>query len=389
MSLLFRSQSWPTPTDMVAERTNRRTSKRQIGRDQALNQSVAWACLRLRADLISTMPVDIFRRVNGIQVEVPKPPIFVTPGGSRMLWHEWMYATQFDLDSYGNTFGIIKARDGQGLPSVIELVEATTVSIARKDGVVSYTINGKKFTEFEIWHERQFVVSGFPLGLSPIAHAAMNLLGYLSAQEFAVDWFTNSAVPSGHLKNTARILKRREAIKTKQSFKSAVQSGDVWVSGNDWEYNVFNASASEAQFVATMNASEKAACRFLGVPADMVDVDSSSGTVTYANVTQRNLQFLILNIGPAIVRRESAFSAFLLPQPRYAKLNVEALLRMDWKSRLDGYKVAIDARIMVPSEARELENRAPFTDDQLAEIATLFPAKAPAALGPEPATKEL
>jgi phage portal protein BeeE len=45
--------------------------------DSALRHSAVWACLRLRADLVSTMPVDVFRRVNGVQVEVPKPPVLI------------------------------------------------------------------------------------------------------------------------------------------------------------------------------------------------------------------------------------------------------------------------------------------------------------------------
>lgn len=361
---------------MVAERTRNRTSRTSVRRDQALTQSTIWACTALRADLYSTMPLDIFRRYNGVQFEVSKPPVFVKPG-KRMRWMEWQYVSQFDLDTLGNTFGIIEARDGAGLPSIIEPVSAIGVSVRCKEGVWTYLINGKEYREDQVWHEKQFPVAGFPLGLSPLAHAAMSIYGYVSAQEFANDWFSNSAVPSGHLKNVAKTLNRKESLKAKTSFKAAVSSGDVWVSGNDWEYSVFNAKASEAAFLDTMNVSDKAACRFFGVPADMVDVDSSTGSITYANVTQRNLQFLITKFGPAVARREEAFSALLLPQPRYAKLNTDALLRMDLKSRLEGYKLAIDARILTPTEARELEDRAPLTPEQEAEFARLFPQKAP------------
>ena len=376
-----RSGAWPTPTQMVAERTGRRSSRTRVSRDQALTHSAVWACLNLRADLVSTMPVDVFRRVQGVQVEVTKPPVFVTPGlqhgGSKpQRWMSWMYATQFDLDSYGNTFGIIRSRDGANLPAVIELVSATSVTMRCKDGVITYQIGGKSYPERDIWHEKQYEVAGLPMGLSPIAHAALSISGYLSAQQFAADWFANQAIPGGHLKNTAKTLNRKESLKAKASFKAAVSSGDVWVSGNDWDYNVLGAKASEVAFLDTMGASETEVCRFLGVPGDMIDVATKSGSITYANVTQRNLQFLITKLGPAVLRREDAFSADLLPQPRYAKLNANALLRMDLKGRLDAYKVAIDTRIMTPTEARELEERAPLTPEQEAEFARLFPAKA-------------
>ena len=107
----------------------------------------------------------------------------------------------------------------------------------------------------------------------------------------------------------------------------------------------------------------------------MIDAEVSSGSVTYANVTQRNLQLLIMNIGPAITRRESALSRLTMG-PRFVKLNPDALLRMDLAARYAAHKVGIDGRFLAPSEARALENRLPFTPEQEAEFARLFAAKA-------------
>ena len=42
-------------------------SSSTVSRSQALRNSTYWAGLRLRADLLSTMPVDVFKRVGGIQ----------------------------------------------------------------------------------------------------------------------------------------------------------------------------------------------------------------------------------------------------------------------------------------------------------------------------------
>lgn len=366
-----------TPGELVGDRTRLRTTRgARVSRGDALTHSVTWAALRLRADLISTMPVDVFRRIEGVQVEQNKPPVFVTPGGKNVSWNEWCYSTQVDLDSVGNTVGIITARDGLGLPSVIELVDIDEVTFKGKGSRLTKVKIGR--TEYEpdqIWHEKQFTLSGRPIGLSPIAHAARSLNGYLSAAQFAEEWFGNSTVPGGHLKNTAKTLDKKQAAAVKENFKATVAAGDVWVSGNDWEYSMLSAKASESAFLEQMKYSDSEACRFFGVPGDMVDVETSTGSITYANVTQRNLQLLIMNIGPAIVRRESAWSRLLLPQPRYAKLNRGALLEMDLKSRYEAHGTAIDKRFLAPSEVRELENRPPFTEEQEAEFARLFPSK--------------
>ena len=111
--------------------------------------------------------------------------------------------------------------------------------------------------------------------------------------------------------------------------------------------------------------------RFLGVPGDMIDAEGSSGSITYANITQRNLQLLIMNLGPAIIRREAALSN-LLAAPRYVKLNTDAVLRMDPVARGTEIRARVAGRTLAPSEARELDNLPPFTDEQIAEFDRLF-----------------
>jgi hypothetical protein len=54
------------------------------------------------------------------------------------------------------------------------------------------------------------------------------------------------------------------------------------------------------------------------------------------------------------------------------KLNTDALLRMDPEARARTIGSQITNRTLAPSEARALENRPPFTEDQLAEFDRLF-----------------
>lgn len=377
MSFLFPQQRALSAQQLLADRRSGRTSSSShITRDKALRHSATWACLRLRADLVSTMPVDVFRRVDGVQVELTKPPVLVNPGGpsgARLVEH--MYSTQWDLDSCGNTFGIITAFDGQRLPSVIELVNADSVIVRRRKGKLTYSIGGSIYQPEEIWHEKQFTVSGVPVGLDPISYAAMSINTSLNAQQFAADWFSNSGVPASHLKNTNQSLTPEKADAVKARFKAAIAQGDVFVSGKDWDYNVLAAKENAASWLDQQESGVADVCRFLGVPGDLVDAPAKGSSVTYANITQRNLQFLILNLGPAIYRREEAMSAGLLPKPRYLKLNPASLLRMDLASRYASYKVGIDGRFLAPSEARDYENLPPLTPEQEAEIARLMPSK--------------
>lgn len=349
-----------------------------------MRHSAVWACLRLRADLLSTMPIDVFRRVGAGQVEVPKPPVLVNPGGERVGIEEWMYSTQVDLDRSGNTVGLITERDGGGRPRRIDLQMLDEVSVIVKKGLLEkYRIGGQLYDPAQVWHERQFTLSGCHVGLSPVAHAAWSIGQYLSALDFTLDWFGNGAVPSAHLRNKEKTLAPREAAEIKTRFKATTQAGDVFVTGSDWEYEMIQAKASETQWLEAQQSSVHDISRFFGCPSDLINAAVEGQSVTYANIAERNLQFLVLNLGPAVVRRERALTRLVAP-PRYVKLNSDALLRMDPKSRAEMFKIQVDSRTLAPSEARELDNRLPFTQSQIDEFEKLFGA--PRALSPSATT---
>lgn len=379
MSFLFernrRSTPAPTADELIPPRpAGRATGTAVVTNDTAMRHSAVWACLRLRADLISTMPIDVYRRVGGIQVEVPKPPVIRAPGGDRVDVLEWMYSTQVDLDRAGNAVGIVTARDGLGFPARIDLVPISECTVKIRRGELwKYSIAGELYDPDVIWHERQYTVAGLHAGLSPVAYAAWSIGEYLSIQEFALDWFGNGAVPSAMLRNKSKTIAPKDAATTKERFKAAVQGRDVFVTGADWEYSMIQAEQAGGDWINAKNFGIGDIARFFGCPGDLIDAAVATGSITYANITQRNLQFLIMNLGPAIIRRENALSR-LMPTPRYVKLNTDALLRMDPASRAAMIQTQINSRVLAPSEARELDNRPPFTPEQLAEFGALFPS---------------
>ena len=345
---------------------------RSVSADTALRQSAVWAAQRLRADLISSFPIDVFRKTGGIQVEIPKPPVLVKPSGNRISMREWMYSTQMDLDRVGNCYGIIREVDGAGRPQRIDLVSHSDVVVGVKDDVVSYRIKNTVYAEDQVWHERQFTIPGLVVGLSPVAYAAWELGVWSSAQEFALDWFGNNGqLPYAPLKNEKKVLNDGEADRVKERYKLAVEGHDLFVTGQDWSFTTVSAPAADARFLEQQGASDVAAARFYGVPGDVIDVATKGQAVTYANITQRNLQLLIMNLGPAVGRREEALSD-LLAAPRFVKLNTAAILRMDPETVSKTLIAEVAGKITAPSEARALMNREPFTPEQVAEFDVLF-----------------
>jgi HK97 family phage portal protein len=343
--------------------------------DSAMRHSAVWACLRIRADLISTFPCDTFRRMKGTRpVEVPKPAVLVTPGGERWDYQDWMYASQVDLDRAGNVLGLITERDGNGKPAQIDLQGLGDWSVRelRDSGELEYRVKGKKYTAEQVWHERQYVVSGLPVGLSPIAYAAWSVSEYLSAQQFALDWFGGGGVPKSWFRNKGKTLSPSESSAIKARYQADIANGDVLITGRDWEYDPLQSQQMGMEWLEGRKYGLADISRFLGVPADMIEAAvSAGGSVRYENITSRHLDFLILHLGPAVARREKNLTK-LLSAPRFVKLTTDALLRMDPEKRAKMMDEAIKHRRMTVTEARELDDRAPLTSEQEAEFIRLF-----------------
>lgn len=345
--------------------------------DSALRHSAVWACLRIRADLISTFPLDVFRRVQGARpVEVPKPPVLVDPGGERWDYQDWMYASQVDLDRAGNVLGLITERDGGNRPARIDLqaLGDWTVREVRDTGRLKYRVKGVEYDPEQVWHERQYVVAGLPVGLSPIAYAAWSVSEYLSAQQFALDWFGGGGVPKARFKNTAKTLPPAEATAVKHRFESNIEHGGVLVTGRDWEYDPLQSQQMGQEWLEGRKFGLADIARFLGCPADLIEAAvSAGGSIRYENITSRNLDFLIMHLGPAVARREKNLSK-LVAAPRFVKLNTDALLRMDPETRGRIMNDAIKHRRLTVTEAREKSDLPPLTPEQEAEFVRLFGA---------------
>lgn len=368
----------------LPSRTPRRQGNVDVTADSALGHSAVWAAIGLRAGLISSFPVKVVRFITDSagelrEVEAPLPSILVNPfthaEGVPLTFPEWLYSSQVDLDRVGNTFCIIRARDGMGFPKLMEPVRTDEVTVAvRNNQIHHYKIGRDIFQPMDIWHERQYTVAGLHVGLSPVAYAAQSLGSYLSAQQFAVDWFGNGAVPGSILKNTAKTLTSEVASAVKKKFQASITNGDTFVTGSDWDYQMIQANAAQSAFLEAMEYGLVDIARFFGVPADMIDAGTQHGTkITYANTTQRNLQFLVLHLGPAIRRREQALSSLLVPS-RYARLDTNGLLRMDPAGQQAVIASKITNRQITVSEARAMDNKAPYTAAQIAEFETLFGA---------------
>lgn len=352
----------------------RRSTAPVMTQETALRNSVWWAGLNMRANVVSTFPVDVVRDTGGgITQSVKNPGPLVTMPWPNVDITEFLYSSQMDKDRYGNAVGIIRERNAFGLPSAVELqVMANCSAIMDGPRIVQWRCGRDYYGVKDIWHEKQYTVAGLALGLSPMAYAASGALSVAEmSQQFALDWFGNGAIPRGVLKNTKREkLNPKDVNDAKTKFRNDTAGGDIFVHGVEWEWQPAQTSAATAGFLAQKAASDRDVARFVGIPAGMVDVEVATGNITYANITQFNLHMLVNYLGPSVVRTQNFWSNNALPRPWKFRMNTDALLRMDPATKVDVMVKLADAKLRAPDEIRALDNLPPYTPDQMAQIGT-------------------
>lgn len=344
----------------------------------ALQLLTVYGCNRFICDGISTLPVDAFRKAGGETIEVSTPAILDEPAPD-LDFISW--STQFltSLLLGGDFFGY-RLYSGASLTGVVPL-DPTKVEVFRERGRKRFRIEGAEFDTYQIMHVPGIMWPGADRGLSPVEAARQGIGMGMAAQEFGARFFDQDSTPGGVIevpgeleptqaREMAKSWAKKHGGKSKNGLPGVLQGGATWK-----QTSVTN---EQAQFLETrqFTAAEIAAQMFLIDPPEM-GIGVTGQSLTYSNLEQRNARKVQVTFLPWIVRLERALSS-MLPQPRYVKLNVNALLRGDTKTRFEAYRVALGPNVpfMVPNEARGLEDWRPLPGgDEIAAPSPLPPTE--------------
>jgi HK97 family phage portal protein len=350
---LFQVGSIPTSSTYAAVPVNPST---------AMQHSAVWACINLIAGSISTLPLAAYRLGDRDPLPV-LPPLLRAPSAGWAL-PDFLYAALQSLLLRGNCYGLIVDRAGAGLlPSQVELLAPERVGVETNDRTI-WRIDGQEVDPASIWHVRAFTAPGQVLGLSPIQHARQAIGLGLAAEKYAARFFGDSAIPSGIL-TTDQHINAEHANDLKERW-AARHGGrrEIAVLGNGAKFQAVTIAPEEAQFLETTRANIATIARYFGVQPELIGGESG-GSLTYANVEQRALDFLTFGLRPWLVRLEVALSA-LLSSTTTVKFNAAALVRTDLLTRYQAHESAIRAGWKLRSEVRDLEDLPPIDgiDDQ-------------------------
>lgn len=327
MSIFFgqRRSGGPFPEPIVPPFPGISMTGGMLTPDTALQVSAVWACVRLLADAVSMMPLHAYGMRDGVRQPVTDPPLLRQPSADATM-PDFIYMVMVSLLLRGNAYGRIVGRDSRAYPTQIEMLAPDRVSVSVDgNGVVTYRVGGEIVPTEDIWHVRAYRTAGAVKGLSPISYAATAIGTQVAAENFARGYFTDAPHPSGILVAKGQVTKD-QARAIKESYQGSVHNREIAVLGAGVEYQGISISAEESQFLQTKQFGVAEVARFFGVTPEMIG-GSSGSSMTYANVTQRAMDFLTYSVQPWLNRIEAALFP-LLPGQQHVRFDTSVLVRL-------------------------------------------------------------
>lgn len=352
----FRGDSTPSGTAVTAEK--------------ALKLSAVWACVRLRAETISTLPLHLRDGDGNIASDHPLYAILHDCPNADMSAVEFWQAMTVSQDLWGNAYARI-FRNSVGNVIALEPMDSESMTVARlENGALQYRYckGGKttKYDEAEILHFKGFSLDGL-VGLSPIRYAADTLGGQMDANSSAAREFKNGLKAGGFLKTGERVLTEKQRADLKAGlfeFSQPENAGKMMVleAGMDVAGSSVRINPADAQLLESRYFGIEEICRAFSTPPPLIGHTNKASSWA-SSMESINMGFLTYAVNPMLVRYEQTITRKLLkPAERSLyrpKFSVEGLLRADSAARAAFYNQMLQNGVMSRNEVRRLENLPP------------------------------
>ena len=338
-----------------------------------LGLAAAWACVNLLAGTIASLPLMVYRTVNGRRVVASDHPLYRvlhdSPNADQTALDFWEFKCAC-LEMHGNAFAEVeRGSDGRVIALSPPLVPEAVAVKRRGNGDIEYrwTDGGRERTETQdrILHIRGF--GGSPLGgMSTLSFGrrAFGLAGSINAaasQTFRNGVRSTGAFAAEHVLTPQQMDEAQKRIDEK--YVGAINAGRPLLLNAGMKFQAISINPEDAQMLESRAFSVEEICRFFGVPPHMVghtEKTTSWGT----GLEQQTLGFQKFTLRRRLKRIEQALEKQLLTARDRSEgiaieFNLEGLLRADSAARSKFYGDMSRIGAMTINEIRALENLPP------------------------------
>lgn len=335
--------------------------------DTALTYSAVWACVRVLAEDVGSLPLILYRRLpRGGKERATDHPLYRLlhdAPNSEMSSMDWREAQMMNLCLWGNAHSQVRWNRGGRIVDLWPML-SRYMRLDRRDGMLRYistdpAARAPDLPASEMLHTRGMSTNGL-VGLSPIALARQAIGLGIATERYGAAFFGNGARPGvvlmtpGELSDPAYERMKNSWGEAHSGVENAHKPA-ILEQGTTIE--TIGVPPEEAQFLQTRKFQVLEVARWYRMPPHKIgDLERA----TFSNVEHQGLDYVVNTLRAWLTRLEQAIARTLFTDSErdvlFAEFLVDGLLRGDQKARYDAYAVARNWGWMNANEIREREN---------------------------------
>jgi len=385
---------WPVIREPFAGAWQRNV---ELKAESIVTYFAVYSCLSLISTDIGKLGLKLMReRDDGISVEATsaafspvlrKPNHYQTRG---KFIETWLLSKLI----HGNTY-VLKERDARGVVVRLYVLEPTRAKVlVAPDGSIAYSFAADNLSGLplpievpasEVIHDISTPLYHPLCGISPILAASLSAMQGLNIQRHSAAFFEKGARPGGILTTPNTIQQEHlERIKNEWETRfSGDNAGRIAVLGDGLKFEAMGVGAEAAQLIEQLKWSAENVCSVFHVPPFMIGIGAAP---SFDNVEALNQQYYSQCLQTHIESIESLLDDGLgLEGTGFeTEFDLDDLLRMDSRTKIQTTGDAVKAGFLSPNEARAKFNlvptkggEAPYLQQQNYNLAALAERGAP------------
>jgi HK97 family phage portal protein len=335
--------------------------------------ATVYTCIKILSDSISQMPLNtVSDGPSGSKLKDKTSPLYPLLHYAPNPWtssHKFFGTLEYHRNLHGNAFARI-VRDPAGRPIRFEIIPPSTFKRTKQyRGNLYYVFidplkkSGEEVVNSDnILHFYNITKDGV-VGITPITALRLNLSSTFNGLESIDKIYRNDLKKVKALKWSQYMPNKKaqkEAVNTLQSDlnEPGFGGGKIVTLPDGADLIDLQLTPQDMEFVNTISLNKKDIAAAFRVPPHMVGILEAS---KFNNVEMMIQEFLSQGLGAILKMYRSELEMKLLSVEeriagRSIEFNTNALLQLDFKTRVQGYKDLILSGVMTPNAAAIYEN---------------------------------
>lgn len=358
--------------DLIFGSHYRSTTGQVVTTETALSEPAFLAAVKFISGTLASLPIHAYERMADGKRERALPDleailnVAVNDEWTSHAWRE--YSFQNTLTS-GRQYSYIKRTNGLDVREIMPL-DPSKLVVQRRNGRREYVYT--EGTVQKVYSASEIIDIPFYLDrdqidhMSPVARMRDTIGLSLAMTDYAGRFFRNGGVPP--LAMEAPIATPEGVVRAAKDVEGAIQRAgsqnkNVLVMPIGHKLSPVGFNPEQSQLLDARRFAVEEIARIFQLPPMFLQ-DLSHGS--FANTEQQDLHLVKHTLSQWVHKFEQELNLKLFG-PRnmryFVEMNMDGLLRGDFKTRMEGYATAIQNAIRSPDEVRRLENLAPAGGD--------------------------